>query len=93
MKSIEITAIVADQIIRVEFNDMSSATIYVRDMMTGQTGSVECTVKQAGAIMNLIIAGDEGLEYLYDTHQLEKLMDKLQAQTEDGDPLALRCIP
>ena len=63
--------------VRIEFDDMSGATLIVRDTVSGSHGSIEITVQQAGAIMHLLVAGDEGIEELYARFELEAVMNKL----------------
>lgn len=59
MKEIDCTVVAAGMVVRIAFDDMKGAAIHIREMLKGNRVTMECSIEEAGAILALLIAGDE----------------------------------
>lgn len=75
---INITGNAEDMIIHVHVSDAEHAVIATRDMLTGKCWEKECSTKEAGAILALMVAGDE-VSYANELYSIaEKVLEGVE---------------
>lgn len=87
IEPIEMLIQAEDQVIRLQCEDANKAQITVRDTMSGEQKTFDVTTGEAGAIMALLIGGDQ-----YDA-ETGKLLYDLAEPVFKGIPNNLRPIP